>query len=250
MNYQRHYDTLIERARHRQVVGYVEHHHVVPRCMGGNDEKTNIVPLTPEEHFVAHQLLTKMYPDNKKLIFAAWGMTQGKWRNNKKFGWLRKKRAEAQQGIKLSESAKKKISESRIGKKLTDDAAQKLHEARRKSGTSKETRMKLSVALQGRPKTDHHKKALSDARKALNYTPELRDKLASNKGKKLNEAQYQAFVMSNKGKKLNEEQKAKLRTPKGQQAQIECPHCKKQGGQSLMKRWHLDNCKEKTNGPN
>lgn len=250
MNYQRHYDALIERARCREVVGYVERHHVVPRCMGGNDDKSNLVPLTPEEHFVAHQLLVKIYPENQKLIFAAWGMTQGKWRSNKKFGWLRKKRADAQRGIKLSEEAKQKISAAKIGTKLSDEAAMRLHDARRAAGTTEETRTKLSAALKGKPKTEEHKKALSAARKALNFTPELRQKLAANKGRKLNEAQYQAFVMSNKGKKLSEEQKSKLRVPKGEQLKIECPHCKKQGGQSLMKRWHFDNCKENQNGQN
>jgi hypothetical protein len=27
------------------------------------------------------------------------------------------------------------------------------------------------------------------------------------------------------------------------QKQITCPHCNKIGGATMMKRWHLDNCK-------
>ena len=29
---------------------------------------------------------------------------------------------------------------------------------------------------------------------------------------------------------------------------IMCPHCGKEGGNTIMKRWHFDNCKEKPNG--
>ncbi len=248
MDYKSHYEALIGRARSREIIGYVERHHVVPKCMGGGDDKNNLVLLTPEEHFVAHQLLVKLHPENQKLVFAAWGMTQGKWRNNKKFGWLRRKRAEAQIGLKLSTEARKKISIANTGRKLSDQAVKKLHAARRAAGVSAETRAKLSDALKGKPKTESHKNAMARARQAIDYTPELRQKLAVNKGKKLNEKQYQAFVLSNKGKKLTEDQKLKLRVPKGVQPKVECPHCKKQGGQSLMKRWHFANCKESQNG--
>lgn len=39
---------------------YCETHHIMPRSLGGSDEKQNLVNLTPREHFVAHRLLTKM----------------------------------------------------------------------------------------------------------------------------------------------------------------------------------------------
>lgn len=49
---------------------YVEMHHILPRCMGGTDEKTNLVCLTAKEHYMAHYYLTIMYPHNSKLIYA------------------------------------------------------------------------------------------------------------------------------------------------------------------------------------
>jgi len=94
MDYKRHYDLLIERARTRQLTGYVERHHTVPRCMGGTDDKSNLVELTPEEHYVAHQLLVKMYPDNDSLVYAANKMTVSSKtvkRNNKRYGWLKRR---------------------------------------------------------------------------------------------------------------------------------------------------------------
>ena len=57
MNYSAIYDSLINRARLRALTSYKEGHHIVPKCMGGTDDKDNLVDLTPEEHYLAHQLL-------------------------------------------------------------------------------------------------------------------------------------------------------------------------------------------------
>jgi hypothetical protein len=62
--------------------------------MGGDDDLSNIVVLTPEEHFLAHQLLCKMHPDEPKLVFALHMMTANKYghrNNNKMYGWIRAK---------------------------------------------------------------------------------------------------------------------------------------------------------------
>jgi hypothetical protein len=94
MNYNRIYTNLIERARSRKIDQYTEGHHVIPRCVGGSNNKDNIVRLTPEEHYVAHQLLVKMYPKEHKLVYAANMMTVSAGnlsRNNKRYGWLKKK---------------------------------------------------------------------------------------------------------------------------------------------------------------
>lgn len=61
MNYQKIYEKLMIRAEDRELTGYFERHHVIPRCMGGTNNRENIVKLTPEEHFLAHVLLLKIY---------------------------------------------------------------------------------------------------------------------------------------------------------------------------------------------
>lgn len=95
MNYQRIYDQLIDRARNREFInGYVERHHIIPTCIGGTDEVSNLVNLTPEEHYLAHQLLLKLYPNNGKLIYACHMMSlnvHGRRFNNKLYGWIRRK---------------------------------------------------------------------------------------------------------------------------------------------------------------
>jgi hypothetical protein len=94
MNYTTIYNNLIQRAASRLLDGYKERHHIIPRCLGGNDTKENLVDLTPEEHYIAHLLLIKIYPNNNSLIHAAVMMTvKGKdqVRNNKLYGWVRRK---------------------------------------------------------------------------------------------------------------------------------------------------------------
>jgi hypothetical protein len=103
MDYQAHYDKLISRSKNRVLEGYYEKHHIIPRCLGGSDNKNNIVNLTPEEHYVAHQLLVKIYPNNAKLINAAVMMIP-KRPSNKLYGWLRKKFSDSQK-IKQSGSS-------------------------------------------------------------------------------------------------------------------------------------------------
>jgi len=59
--YTRHYYLLVNRAKNRQVdnISY-QKHHIVPKSLGGNNSKDNLVKLTLREHYVAHLLLTKM----------------------------------------------------------------------------------------------------------------------------------------------------------------------------------------------
>jgi hypothetical protein len=61
--------------------------------MGGSDDLENLAILTPEEHYVAHQLLVKMYPNNHKLIRAAHMMVPNR-PSNKLYGWLRRRFSE------------------------------------------------------------------------------------------------------------------------------------------------------------
>jgi hypothetical protein len=75
VNYQKHYDLLIERARVREKpAGYSERHHIIPRCLGGSDELKNIVSLTAREHFLAHLLIAKAFPSELKLSQTAYMM--------------------------------------------------------------------------------------------------------------------------------------------------------------------------------
>lgn len=61
MNYSAHYSLLIERAKLRTTTGYKEAHHIIPKCLGGTDNPSNLVDLTAREHYIAHILLAKIH---------------------------------------------------------------------------------------------------------------------------------------------------------------------------------------------
>lgn len=95
MNYKLIYDKIVERGKNRILIDEcVESHHIIPKCLGGSDNPENLVDLKPEEHYVCHQLLVKIHPDNRKILYAATMMCVSKnkkIRNNKLYGWLKRK---------------------------------------------------------------------------------------------------------------------------------------------------------------
>jgi hypothetical protein len=70
MNYQKIYNELCKRGQNRMLETYTENHHIIPRCLGGTDSYKNLTKLTAKEHYMAHLLLTKIYPSNFKLLHA------------------------------------------------------------------------------------------------------------------------------------------------------------------------------------
>lgn len=95
MNYKKIYDNLIFRGKNRILKEGKEIHHIIPRCLGGDDSPENLVDLTYEEHYLAHQLLVKLYPNNPKIIRAAVMMRPNR-PSNKLYGWLKRRFAEVQ----------------------------------------------------------------------------------------------------------------------------------------------------------
>jgi hypothetical protein len=162
VNYSAHYDRLIYRARIRVLTGYRERHHVIPRCIGGGNEKENIVELTAEEHFLAHQLLSKMHPTSHGLAWAAVNMAR-RAHCNKAYGRLRRKLAkhisQLNRGNKYTFGSKRtaeqnaRNSAARLGKPLSAEHRANIsraHRGKKMPPMSIEQRAKLSEALRGR----------------------------------------------------------------------------------------------------
>lgn len=189
MNYAKHYNKLIKRARRRSLTGYCERHHVKPRCMGGDNSSKNIVKLTPEEHFVAHQLLVKIYPGNDKIVFAAW-MMGNRTQTSRTYGWLRRLHAQAigkvHRGKKLSAEHIEILRKTNLGSKrlvgfkhsektraklkgrlawnkgqsLSPEHCVKLSDAHKGYVMPKKQRKKISATLAGKPHTESHTEKL------------------------------------------------------------------------------------------
>lgn len=148
MNYSYHYQRLIDRASIRSLECDVEIHHIVPKCMGGTNSLDNLVRLTPEEHFVAHQLLVKMYPTNRKLVFALSAMRMSNTaytRNNKMYGWIERLNILARTGTTMSEESNEKRRQSLKGRKTSTGMLGHTHR--------EESKIKISESQTGKMKT-------------------------------------------------------------------------------------------------
>jgi hypothetical protein len=104
MNYSKIYENLIKKAKYRRSIeGYSESHHIIPKCLGGTNESENLIELTPEEHYIAHQLLAKIHPNDIRLLHAAVMMCVGR-PSNKLYGWL-KRRLSIAQSLRMQNDA-------------------------------------------------------------------------------------------------------------------------------------------------
>lgn len=145
MDYQKIYNQIIERAKNRQLEGYKEKHHILPKCLGGSNNKNNIVELTAREHFLCHMLLCEIYPKENKLKHAIFLMAIGKQKikektyvicsrvyerlkieysqmltGKKQSQETKNKKSKAMKGHSMyTEEWKQKISKSNIGREIT-----------------------------------------------------------------------------------------------------------------------------------
>lgn len=138
------YIKLIDAFRNKTVDNY-ERHHIIPRCLGGTDEDSNIICLPPKAHFIAHYLLSKAYPNNDRLNHAFAMMIVNNPYQDRKFTGI------------LYEKAKLARSKALKGKPRPEWVKAKL----RKPKSNKENYHK--------PKSEKHRHSMSLAQKGRTH---------------------------------------------------------------------------------
>jgi hypothetical protein len=77
--YTRIYYSIISNAQSRILPDdvYTEQHHIIPKSLGGSNEKSNLVALSAKEHYLCHLLLSKMTVGvhKKKMLYALYCIT-------------------------------------------------------------------------------------------------------------------------------------------------------------------------------
>ena len=187
MDYKYIYDQLVLRCKNREKPNsYTERHHILPRCMQGNDTEDNLVFLTAKEHFVAHHLLCKIYPHNPKLWFAFNAMVHWKSRNTNgrtnavklsatEYEHLKIRRstliAEALKGRPKTAETKEKLRIASTGKVKSPETIQKLSASQKKVKHTAEWNKKVSEGLKKYKCTPEHGRHISEAKKGkhINY---------------------------------------------------------------------------------
>ena len=146
------YYNIINNAKSRTLSCdvYTEKHHIIPKSLGGSNDKTNLAKLTAREHFICHQLLIKMVNSSnskKKLYHALW--------------WMCNQQKEYKVTSRVYDKAKQKHNEWRgsckgelnhyYGKKHTEETLQKMRGKR--APMSDAGKLIRSNSQKGKPKS-------------------------------------------------------------------------------------------------
>jgi hypothetical protein len=142
--YTKWYYSIIEIAKSRDLTSNFEKHHILPKSLGGNNEKENLVKLTRREHFICHQLLIKMtFGDNRqKMLHAVWRLAHvaGQKITSRRYEQLKTQRSLAMTGRKNP-----KVSAALSGRKVPQEVIEK-----RLKKVIGQKRPSTSAALKGR----------------------------------------------------------------------------------------------------
>lgn len=169
MNYKCIYNNLIKKAnsenRSKSEKVYYEKHHILPKCLGGDNSLKNLVLLTAKEHFIAHRLLALAFPNEKGLSAAYWRMCNSKYKS--------KIYSKTYEEARLLHSKNHAI--------FMKTLKGKLH--------SSEEKLKISIRIKGRKHTEKTKELMKEKAKYRKVGPnkgrvfhkEWRDNLSKSK---------------------------------------------------------------------
>lgn len=225
--YTKWYFNIISNAQNRDISGYTEKHHIIPKSLGGSNKQTNLVKLTAREHFICHWLLTKIVIETKHK-YQMWNafscmlyrelpgasrykVTGRVFENIKKAGAKIK-------SIKFSGEDNpmyglKGADHPAFGQVWTDEMRKNASTAHKGQIRSIESRKKQSEKTKGRKQSAEHIKNRSG----------------------VNHPGY--------GKLLDDITKEKIRQSVLNKPLHTCEHCGKTTTKGNYKRWHNDNCK-------
>lgn len=163
-HYLRRYQKLIYHYSkiHTPTDGYYECHHITPKCFADDlsknliDSPDNLILLPARVHFIAHALLHKSYPDNKKLAHAfAMMITSNQYQkrtcSSKLYEMAKQARSSALKGVERPEWVKQKLRKPKQNKQNY------------KKPKTKEHKFKISNSLKGKTKSDEHIKNMVES---------------------------------------------------------------------------------------
>lgn len=201
--YTKWYYSIIEKAQARgfpnrriakKILGNIDDHHIIPKSIGGTNNRDNMVYLTLREHYIAHRLLIKMTTgdDKSRMFYAFWRMsTTGRYKlSSRTYEIIKNQNArshsermsgtnnpfygkhhspETVENIKnrnrlyrWSEDTRARMigktsgdKNGMFGKNHSDEAKSKMSAAATERECSQETKNKISKSLKGKPLAIH-----------------------------------------------------------------------------------------------
>lgn len=152
-HYYSRYKKFIESLKEQSVDGYCELHHIVPRSLGGSNNKDNLIALTARQHYVAHWILAKACGGSATRAFymmsnfGKYGTvnstTYGKARQE--YSRLVSEQLKKKPNIpKFTPEHREKLRQAKLGKKLTEEHKENVGRAQLGRKLSEETKRKIS----------------------------------------------------------------------------------------------------------
>jgi hypothetical protein len=208
--YSKWYFDIISTAQTRtEDLLYFEKHHILPKSLGGKNNKENLVKLTAREHFICHWLLTKMV-SNTKHRYQMWNAfscmlyrensSQHRYKiSSRKFEIIKQAgsqiKSERFSGENNPMYGKRGDLSPHYGKIWTDEHRKNASESHKGRLRTEEARAKQSASTKGRKQTLEHiekRKCVGSKNGRFGYkmTPEeIAQRTASAKRNRLLKAQ-------------------------------------------------------------
>lgn len=182
MDYKKIYDNLVKsrlpRGTTKRRNDGFNRHHIIPKCMGGEDKDDNYVLLTFKEHIIAHKLLCEIYKDNYLLKYAFLRMIQSSHSDRKeniykeKDGKIIHYSLSAKEADELRNLSIEFLRKINTGKKLTSDHKEKLRISHLGKSASEKTKQLLSSIRLGHIVTQETRDKISKSRKGIKFSEE------------------------------------------------------------------------------
>ena len=222
MDYQQIYNKLISLALNRGARSDTnEAHHIIPKSMGGTNCASNLVSLTPKEHFVAHHLLWKIHK-NSKMHYAFWLMATRcsiDGRRDYKVNSRTYETAKAQHRLEVSKTHKGKV-------------------------RSEESKQKSSISLKGKPAWNNGLTGIYSAETISKMVKSATGRVDSDETKDKKSASAKLRPMAKNIQSDDARHKRNKSNKEWKEAnRMMCPHCNKTGVKYNMERYHFNNCK-------
>ena len=163
--YTKWYFSIIDKRKSEQDPTGKELHHIIPRKLGGNNKKENLVYLTYKEHFIVHHLLTKMVNGlDKKYMFHALNLmahTRNIKLTSRLFSYIKTNYSIENKGSKNAMWGKFGKDHPAFGHKHTKEERERISLRLLGKKHTNDTKEKISQKNKGKKRTEEYKKRKS-----------------------------------------------------------------------------------------